>query len=254
MFARYSVVNLLSSAGAVLSVSDEQAEWPRAYLHNRNMAIPFRFTGLGGWVELDAGQDITVREFILHNHNLSPSSSVVLKAGAASNPSTVVGTMTYRKNDQRLGFAATAARFWRWTVTDSAQVPTKTYTQLGEAVLSMGVDLTMGFDFQWPRELEHRRTILRTKRGVAHRYKKYDLRHWVLEFTDITAAELAELDALDEATEGGDLPMSLALDAAYGEVYYVQKSEVHATKNLTHATWSGTLDVWEQSRGADVYN
>lgn len=157
--------NLLT--GATITVSSEDAAFPKANLADGDFANPLRFTsGASSDIEIDFLADRTFDALFIGNHNFDPAATLTVKAGAVSPPTTVIDTPAFKAESIISKFAQQTARFLRLEIVDAQ--PGGGVTEIGELVSGLRTVLPRGIRFGSQIHIAQESIRKRTSRGKRY--------------------------------------------------------------------------------------
>lgn len=249
MTQAYICPNLIT-ASASLAASGSDAVYSLNYLRDGHAGIPFRFAdGSGGWVEIDFGSAVEVGGIALVNHNLTPSATVTLKGGAATNPSTVSVTVPWTEHDTWAEISPAASyRYWRLSISET----NPDQTEIGELVLGSLARLSRGHGGGHVQRVARGMAEHETELGVRYSATRWERREWELDWRNVTSGQLAELAALDSACGGSRIPWVWIPDTSSSGCHFVRKQADWAWSNSTGTLWEAGLRLREEHRGSTI--
>jgi hypothetical protein len=214
----YFLANFLASAAAI-TTSTEDDLFVKANLYDQIAGKPFKFTSsTTGYIEIDHGAAATYDTIAIIGHNLTAESSVVVKGGAAANPSTVIETAEYREDCLWIDLGSRNERYTRVVFTDTN--PDK--ITIGEIVLGTRIELPRAPRFGVQASREEMDLAFETVRRVESVYKlggrerrKYAFRFPQSEYDDFRDMHMA--------VGGQAAPFVWIPDQDGAEVFYVRK-------------------------------
>lgn len=254
-------VYLASDLGldAAVSVSTEDAAYPKANLQDRVLAKVFRGTSASALnIELDFGASVQLDTWMLGNHNIDSGATVLVKSGASSPPSTTTHTFTWRALDMVGRFTPTSARYWAVDISGAAAGAP---LQIGWMPVGAGVALPRTFRYGVQPAREEHRIGHETNAGVRWRFRLFgrDRFRYPFRFPD---EELAAFRALHDAVDGDRLPFVWIPDQDLADVYVVRKDQDFEPTEIANqagrfnstvqAIYDYMLTVTSESRGLEV--
>ncbi|MEE8262761.1 MAG: hypothetical protein V3R83_09895 [Gammaproteobacteria bacterium] len=164
--------NLLT--GSVLTVSSEDAAFPKDNLRDGDFANPLRFTsGTSSSVEIDFLSAKSFDRLFIGNHNFDPSVTLTVKAGGLSPPTTVIDTPSFKVESILSKFTEQSARFLRLEITDAQ--PGGGVTEIGELVAGLRVKFPRGIRFGSQIHIQQESIRKRTNRGKRYALELFRL-------------------------------------------------------------------------------
>jgi hypothetical protein len=208
-------VNLLETPGVTLTVTGEDAGYPKTNLFDRDASAPYKDTSASGTRILHVDQGASGTQAVsgwgiastpLSTHNLT-GASLSLESSPDNSAWTVRDSLTPSSTDTLARtIASLVARYWRLTITGAGAAP-----QVPEWLLSQAFSLSMG-----PSDQEFTRG--RRPNHVTHEAlsgQRWSVvrgpRRWVQTYSinDLTTAEQTAWLAFYEGIQGGALPFLL---------------------------------------------
>jgi hypothetical protein len=251
-----SADNLLD--GAAITVTSENALYPKANLYDSRPSRPFKFNAAAAddSVTIDLGSATDVDFCSIHGHNIDSGITAIQLRSSTDNFSAsddLEATMTKATPTfyEKLS-AASNRRYWRvkFVGTNTAAA-----IELGEVVLGEVTAFTRnqreGFDIQY-----RRRQIRNTTRaGELHVYSitDYEERIVQLQYKPNSAAAFEQVrDSIYQATDGGETPLVFVPDGDREEVIFGRINNTWDTQRLFPALWSHQLIIAESPMGVKV--
>lgn len=155
-----------------ITVSTEDAAFPKGNLIDKDYSNPFRFTvTTGGTIELDFLTDVTFDSVFIGNHNFDPAAAFTIKVGAASPPTTLVDSPAYREKNIIAKFDSQTIRFLEIGITDVGA----NITEIGELVVGLATVLPRGIRFGKTPGIRQEVILERTNRGKRYALELFEL-------------------------------------------------------------------------------
>jgi hypothetical protein len=235
---------------ATLTVSSEQAAYPKLFSQELPISKPFRFVGDSSEnIQIDLGSAQTITLIAILNHNLTSSAGITVFGGSTPNPngSQFTTTMTWREHDA-FKVLSQSWRYWKIIFSDAANPDT--FVQIGYVM--MGSMTTLGFNFAygWQFTDEHVNLELESEFGVQHVAEMFHRIVLDLSFQNITSANAAIIRQLQRDLKRNQIPIFLMPDAALNEGYF-GRIVSHLTRTID---FYQTMQVrfLEESRGKKI--
>lgn len=181
-----------------ITVSTEDALFPKSNLIDGDYSVPFRFTvTTGGFIELDFLAPVTFDSVFIGNHNFDPAATFLIEVGASSPPGTIVDTPGYRVKNVLSKFTSVTFRFLRITIVDAGT----DITEIGELVVGLRTILPRGLRFGKVMGIRQESILERTNRGKRYALELFKLenRTYSIRFLE---SERAQVLAFWEAING----------------------------------------------------
>lgn len=157
---------------SIITVSSEDLVFVKENLIDGDFSNPFRFNSLtGGTIEIDFLQTVTFDSIFIGNHNFDPTAVVTIKVGAASPPTTLIDTLSYRAKNMISLVASQSFRFLEVAVADA----NTGLTEIGELVVGLKTTLPRAIRFGKTPGIRQDAVIERTNRGKRYALELFRL-------------------------------------------------------------------------------
>jgi len=187
---------------SIITVTTEDEAFPKGNLIDGDYSAPFRFASLaGGTIEIDFLAPVTFDTVFIGNHNFAAASSITIRVGASSPPTTIIASPGFREKNIVAKFASQNFRFLSIEILDS----NSTLTEIGELIVGVRTVLPRGIRFGFTPGIQQEVITERTNRG-----KRYVLELFQLERRDYSIrfleSERSQMLAFWNASRGSDDP------------------------------------------------
>jgi len=246
----YVVTNYLEDS--TVSVSTEDAGYPKENLYNRNPAKPFRFTvTTGGNINIDMGEVKTWDTIAFIGHNFHPSVSIVVLADIAGtgSPVPVGGSPTYRLKDM----------YWRLDTPEQSRDiyiqitdANSENTEIGELIIGLMVELPVMFEIGHGEAMEEVKVRHQTQRGVRHTYDMYNLESRSYRFEPLTESERDDVFNMHDAVRGDGRPFLFVPILARPFLIYGRKNPDWNVRSIAPCRFSADITMVEESKGVRI--
>ncbi len=157
---------------SLITVSSEDASFPKENLIDGDYSVPFRFNSLvGGTIEIDFLTAITFDTVFLGNHNFDPTAVVTIKVGGVSPPTTLVDTLAHREKNIVSLLPSQSFRFLEIGIADANVA----LTEIGELVVGIRTILPRGIRFGFTPGIRQDLITERTNRGKRYALELFEL-------------------------------------------------------------------------------
>lgn len=183
---------------SIITVSSEDATFPKENLIDGDYSAPFRFNSLlGGTIEIDFLTSVTFDTVFIGNHNFDPTAVVTIKVGDVSPPTTVIATPAFRLKNIVAKLSTQTFRFLEVGIADA----NFTLTEIGELVVGVRTILPRGIRFGFQPGIQQEAIIERTNRGKRYAIELFRLerREYTFRFPE---SERAQFLAFWEGVDG----------------------------------------------------
>ncbi len=157
---------------SLITVSSEDATFPKENLIDRDYSVPFRFNSLvGGTIEIDFLTTVTFDTIFIGNHNFDPTAVITIKVGAVSPPTTIVAVPAYRVKNIVALLASQSFRYLEVGIADANLA----LTEIGELVVGVRTVLPRGIRFGFTPGIQQEIIRERTNRGKRYALELFEL-------------------------------------------------------------------------------
>lgn len=249
----YLVTNDLEAALGI-TASSEESLFPLGNLRDEIAANPFKWSedvsgGVTLFIEVDFGAVTSgIDTIVLVNHNFPQSTKFSLKSGASAAPVAELATLTWREFDIWEKFTAPTHQFWRLEITIKAGATTAVML-LGELYFGTRKELLARRSFGFFEGRMHKDITMQTRRGVRKPFGLYDALNFNVRFRSVRDNQIADLDALDVATNGSRTPLIWIPDTGLSDVFNVRLMGDYRELSVEMNEWDVELNFEEESRG-----
>lgn len=174
---------------SLITVSTEDAAFPKANLIDKDYANPFRFTvTTGGTIEIDFLAPVVFDAVFIGNHNFDPTVALTIKVGAASPPTTLIDSPAYRAKNIISTFTSQTFRFLEVGITDAGSDT----TEIGELVVGVRTVLPRSHQFGFVPGIQQAVVLDRTNRGRRYAVELFQLerRAYVIRFLESERSQI----------------------------------------------------------------
>lgn len=241
---------------SIITVTTEDAAFPKENLIDGDYASPFRFNSLGGGtIDIDFLSAATFDSVFLGNHNFDPSVVITVKAGAAFPPTTVVDNPAFFLKNIISKFTSQSVRFLRIEIADA----NTTLTEIGELVVGVRTILPRGIRFGFTPGIQQEMILERTNRGKRFALELFQLARRSVSFR-FTESERSQFLAFWSGVNGSLDPfvwMENEAEIDPAESFFVSIEEPgYFPKELSEPAADGVFDysitLIEESVGAEI--
>jgi hypothetical protein len=225
-------------SAATLTVSSEDANYPKANIKALPVAQTFRTTGdTAESVLMDFGAPVAINFFALINHNLTSAATITLKAGTTSGVTNFTQVITWAAETTFKKLAGTETyRYWKLELADAANPDA--YIEIGYLVLAVCTAFTFGplyGTLQIDEEDVNNETLTEFgAQDARHIYSKAEIR---FDLRRVTSDD-DTIRALLRTMKGSATPALLVIEddvlvAYFGRFYKSQLRKIFRTEGFT---------------------
>ncbi len=244
---QYIVTNII--VGKVITVSSEDANFPKANLADGIVAKPFKFAAkVAQTITIDLGLAQAVDIAVLLNHNFTSSATVTLRRSNDNfvNNDVLVGVFAIRERDMYMSFTQASDRYWRLTVDDGSN---SANPAIGEFLLGVKNEIEM-FNIGWELDRIQMNIIHETERGVRHAFDLFERRILNLPFGPLSESQINQIViTLHQATNGSLIPFVFIPDIDKPDLFYVRLTNNPRRTSIARGSFQTALVLEEEVRG-----
>lgn len=157
---------------SLITVTSEDAAFPKENLIDGDYSSPFRFDSLsGGTIDIDFLATTTFDSVFLGNHNFAASVGITIKGDATFPPTTVLDSPAFFIKNIISKFTSLSVRFLRIEIADINAAP----TEIGELVVGVRTILPRGIRFGFTPGIQQEIILERTNRGKRFALELFEL-------------------------------------------------------------------------------
>lgn len=246
----YCKINLAESG--TISVSSENAFYPKGNLVNGRPSKPFRTTDhTAEWIKVDLGSAKVIKFVGLLNHNLSSGATITIEGNATDSwaTPTYTATMTWVVANC-FKIINQEFRWWRVTIADAGN--TDGYIQIGQWLVGTHTVLTHNWHYGSSTSISYNNIRLMTAYKQEWVYALNSGTSYYLNFEYVTAADRAEYDTLFILTQGGFYPFLLIPDIDVAACYWGKIQDVYQYGMQGFGVYSTSILFTELPNGVIV--
>ncbi len=231
---------------ANITVSTENATYPKAGLVDFRIDKPFRHTTTSGTVLVDLDSALACDFAWIGKHNLA---TVALTAGSTSACSDFTASpspaVDYTATNIFLKFTEQTYRYWKFTTTSISNV------EMCELYLGVFAQFSVGFDYGFQHGKVFASDQHRTEFGSLYPYSRYNVRTRRYTWTNRSPTLESEIATMYDTTSGSVNPLVWVADTTVNSSLYAHLVGNYQSQNVAApgGMWNVSIDLEECSPG-----
>lgn len=251
--------NELREVPAIITPSDENAEYPATNLVLNNCCLTFRSNAADATpvrLVIDFGSAQTINAVAFANVNFQVTATVTIE-GHTSNSwgspafSVTMDLSDYLQDPNNLleSFSTNKTyRYWRVSITDDGNPDG--FIEIGELFFGTATELTDAHDSLIPLVFGNNNVELRTEFGQAYVYERNKQRRWDLAFTNIQANTKDQLKSFFSTINTNAKPFFLRMSGDdTDKVYFCRMISELEIQRISYDIYTARLKFQEEPTG-----